>query len=120
MSWWEKLTKKRRGVYGSAEPPSGDCDHGAIHLRQGTAEFEGFVARGELEMKRDLKHGASHLANLLSYDPGQPEWIELLEQYLAAAGRNPEALFPRGDKLYFSTEAVRAYIWNKRGRLHDA
>src|SRR5262249_16731363 len=49
-----------------------------------------------------------------------PEWIELLEQYIAAAGRNPEGLIPRGDKLYFSTEGMRAYIWNKQGRLNDA
>lgn len=122
MSWWNKLTHKARGVFGSAPVPKaeGGCDHGAIHLRQGTAEFEWFVARGELEMNRDLKHGASHLANLLSYDPGNAEWVALLEQYLAAAGPDPEALIPRGDKLYFSTEAMRAYIWHKQGRLADA
>jgi tetratricopeptide (TPR) repeat protein len=122
MSWWQKLVNKARGVYGAATPagPHGGCDHGAIHLRQGTAEYEWFVARGELEMNRDLKHGAGHLANLLSYDPGNPEWVELLEKYLAAAGPDPEALIPRGDKLYFSTEAMRAYIWHKKGRLHDA
>src|SRR5262249_16833199 len=122
MSWWQKLVNKARGVYGAAAPAErhAGCDHGAIHLRQGTAEYEWFVARGELEMSRDLKHGASHLANLLSYDPGNPEWVELLEKYLAAAGPNPETLIPRGDKLYFSTEALRAYIWHKQGRLQDA
>ncbi|HKB40028.1 MAG TPA: tetratricopeptide repeat protein [Gemmataceae bacterium] len=123
MSWWKKLTNKARGVYGAPSPPpapEGGCDHGAIHLRQGTAEFEWFVARGELEMNRDLKHGAGHLANLLTYDPGYPEWIELLEQYLAAAGPDPESLIPRGDKLYYSTEGMRAYIWHKQGRLADA
>src|SRR5262249_39097756 len=79
-----------------------------------------FVARGELEMGRDLAHGAKHIANLLSYDPGYAEWIELLEQYLAAAGPDPEAYIPRGDKLFFSTEAMRAYIWHKAGRLEEA
>src|SRR5262245_21852773 len=123
MSWSKKLTNKARGLYGAPSPPpapEGGCDHGAIHLRQGTAEFEWFVARGELEMNRDLKHGAGHLANLLTYDPGYPEWIELLEQYLAAAGPDPESLIPRGDKLYYSTEGMRAYIWHKQGRLADA
>jgi tetratricopeptide (TPR) repeat protein len=125
MSWWKKLTYKAHGVYGSppATPPvapAGGCDHGAIHLRQGTAEFEWFVARGELETNRDLKHGASHLANLIAYDPANPEWLELLEKYLAAAGPDPEALIPRGDKLYYSTEGMRAYIWHKQGRLADA
>jgi tetratricopeptide (TPR) repeat protein len=123
MSWWEKLVNKARGVYGAetAGPAKGGCNHdGAIHLRQGTAEFEWFVARGELEMGRDIKHGASHLANLLSYDPGNPEWVDLLEKYLVAAGPDPETLIPRGDKLYYSTEAIRAYIWNKQGRRNEA
>jgi thioredoxin-like negative regulator of GroEL len=121
MSWWHNLTGKKRSVFGSAAPQNqGGCDHGAISLRQGTAEYEWFVARGELEMRRDLKHGASHLANLLSYDPGQRDWIELLEGYLHAAEPNPEALIPRGDKLYFSTEAMRAYLWHKQGRLVEA
>jgi tetratricopeptide (TPR) repeat protein len=120
MSWWDKLTTKTRGVYGGAKLPEGACDHGAISLRQGTAEFEWFVARSELELNRDLKHGAGHLANLLSYDPGHPEWIELLEGYLAKAGPDPETLIPRGEKLYYSTEAMRAYLWHKKGRLADA
>jgi tetratricopeptide (TPR) repeat protein len=121
MSWWDKLTTKTRGVFGSAAAPRGSgCDHGAITLRQETAEFEWFVARGELEVTKDLRHGAGHLANLLTYDPGEPEWVELLEQYLAAAGPDPESLIPRGDKLFYGTEAVRAYIWQKQGRLADA
>src|SRR5262245_43199185 len=123
MSWWKRLTSKPRGVYGGVGPeaiPGGGCDHEAIHLRQGTSEFEWFVARGELEMGRDLKHGASHLANLMTYDPGNAEWVELLEKYLAAAGPDPEALIPRGDKLYYGTEALRAYIWHRQGRLVEA
>ena len=35
-------------------------------------------------------------------------------------GPDRVALIPRGDKLYYSTEALRAYIWHKQGRLHDA
>jgi tetratricopeptide (TPR) repeat protein len=120
MSWWQRLTNKTRGVFGSAAPAAGGCDHGAITLRQGTAEFEWFVARAELDTTKNLRHGAGHLANLLTYDPAQPEWLDLLEQYLAAAGPDPESLIPRGDKLYYGTEAVRAYIWHRRGRLADA
>lgn len=121
MTWWKRLANKARGLLGSTtRVTEGGCQHDEIHLRQGTAEFEWFVARGELEMNRDLKHGASHLANLLSYDPGNREWIELLERYLAAAGVNPESLIPRGDQLYYTTEAVRAYIWHRQGRLEEA
>jgi hypothetical protein len=62
MSWWKRLVDKVRGVYGSPATPAseGSCEHGdAIHLSQGTAEFEWFVARGELEMSRDLRHQAT-------------------------------------------------------------
>jgi tetratricopeptide (TPR) repeat protein len=120
MSWWKKLFKKAGGDTDVGPPAAGGCDHGAIQLRQGTAEFEWFIARSELEISKNLPHGASHLANLLSFDPGRPEWVELLENYLAAAGPDPEALIPRADKLYYSTEAMRAYIWQKRGQLEEA
>jgi tetratricopeptide (TPR) repeat protein len=123
MSWWERLANKARGVYGSASGAKGHgdgCDHGVVHLRAGTAEFEWFVARGELETKNNLAHGASHLCNLLTYDPGYPEWIDLLEEYLAAGAPDPERLIPREEKLYYGTEAVRAYIWHRQGKLADA
>ena len=60
MNWWKTLVNKVRGVFGSsAKPAAGGCQHDAIQLRQGTAEFEWFVARGELEMHGDLRHGAA-------------------------------------------------------------
>src|SRR5688572_10545271 len=106
MSWWESLTNKPRGVFGGAAPEEqhgGGCDHSAIRLRQGTAEFEWFVARGEVETTKNLTHGAGHLANLLSYDPSRRDWIELLDRYLDAAQPDPETLIPRGQQLYYTT-----------------
>jgi len=121
MSWWKKLLKGSGGSSDPAQPvASGGCDHRHIELREGSAQFEWFVARGELEMGGDLSHGARHLANLLSFDPGNAEWIELLERYLAAGQPDPEALIPRGKKAYYTSEAMRAYIWHRQGRLADA
>lgn len=121
MSWLERLMRRVQRVFGMAARANGNgCQHNEIHLRQGSAEFECFVARGELESQGNLKHGAHHLANLLSLDPGNPEWIALLEQYLAAAGPDAERLIPREEKLYYSTEAMRAYIWYKQRRLEEA
>ena len=77
MSWWTKLRKK---LVGGGSGDGDGCHHDEIHLRQGTAAFEAFVAQGELESGGDLKHGAGHLANLLSYDPAHPQWLELLDQ----------------------------------------
>jgi tetratricopeptide (TPR) repeat protein len=119
MAWWQKLTGKARGVFGAPSSKE-ECDHSTISLRQGTAEFEWFVARAELESGNNLQHGAKHLANLLSYDPGRLEWIDLLKDYLRAAGPDPEALIPREEKPYCSTEAMRAYIYHEQGRLMEA
>lgn len=121
MSWWKKLLNRSKESAASSHPQDGDgCNHGEIQLREGTAEFEWFIARAELEAGSNLAHGASHLANLLSFDPGNPEWVELLERYLAAGEPDPESLIPRGEKAYYTTEAMRAFIWHRQGRLVDA
>ena len=56
---------------------------GTIQLREGSASFEWFIARAELEQNRDLHHGASHLAKLLMFDPANQEWLDLLDRYLS-------------------------------------
>ena len=121
MTWFGRLLGKRGGLWapGRSEavtPPGPDT----IQLREGSADFEWFIARAELDQHRDLKHGAAHLAKLLMFDPGNREWLDLLEQYLSVAGPDPENLIPRGKDLYASTEALRAYLWNRQGRLHEA
>lgn len=105
---------------GSAEPKdSGACDHSTISLREGSPDFELFIATLELESGGDLAHGARHLDKLLSFDPGNSEWLALLERYMDAVP-DIESLIPRGDELYYTTEALRAYLWLKKGRLTEA
>lgn len=49
---------------------AGACDgHPTVHFRQGTPEFEKFVAEQELQRGQNLKHGMCHLSNLISFDP---------------------------------------------------
>src|SRR5579883_1193110 len=121
MNWFKKWVKNTGEAGAATAEPSGSggCDHGAIELREGTADFEWFVARAELETKHNLAHGANHLSSLLSFDPGNKEWIELLEQYIAAEP-DVDALIPRKKELYYSTEAMRAYIWHKQGKFGEA
>lgn len=99
---------------------SSGCTHNEVQLRQGTPEFEFFIAKSMLDSGGDLTHGATHLANLLSFDPGNKDWIILLEKYIAASAPNPDSLIVESEERYFSTEAVRAYIWYRQGRLNDA
>jgi tetratricopeptide (TPR) repeat protein len=128
MAWWKRLLK------GSSDDPKpaeatktpathgngGGCDHGAIELRQGTVDFEWFIARAELEDRKNLAHGARHLADLLAFDPANREWRDLLDAYVAAAQPSLDALLPMDEKRYYASEAVRAYAWQKAGRLGDA
>lgn len=109
MNWFDKFK-------GNAN----DAEQDTIELRQGTAEFEWFTAKAELEQSGNLVHGASHLANLLTYDPAREEWLELLDEYLEAAAPNPESLFPESDEKYYGIEAIRAYIWYRNGEIDRA
>ena len=89
-------------------------------FHQNTAEYNYFIARGELERGDNLIHGMSHLAKLLSYDPICPEWLNLLERYLDNASENPESLLSEESRNYYAIEAVRAYIYAKQEKYLDA
>jgi len=94
---------------------------GELELKQGTAEFEYFVAKGELALpESNLAHGIVHLGNLLSFDPGCPEWMELLETYRERNQGDLEALLPNDEERYYATEAIRAYHYAKIGHLDEA
>lgn len=94
-------------------------DPSAHPLREDTAEFDYFVAEQALESGEDLKHGTHHLAQLLSFDPGRAEWLELAQGYLAATADRLDALIPT-EPRYATTEALRAYAWNAQGRTGEA
>src|SRR5262249_7511246 len=114
MSWLKKFQKRKSPLTEPSEETK------EAELRQGTAEFEEFVARGELASGSNLEHGANHLANLLNFDPGNQNWMALFEQYFERAGGELETFIPRGEKLYAATEAMRALIWHRQGRLDEA
>src|SRR5437667_7145943 len=121
MGWWSRLfggksgsassTGQGRAQAGQArrEPamapvpapvgghPSID-ERAALELREGSPEFDEFIARAELESGSNLPHGAEHLANLLIVDPAHPRWRELLQRYLAAAAQAPERLVAAGEQ----------------------
>ena len=91
-----------------------------FRFHQNTAEYNYFIARGELKRGGNLLHGMNHLAKLLTYDPSYPEWINLLERYLSLARENPESLLDEEHRNYYAIEAVRAYIYARQGRYLEA
>ena len=123
MVWWDRFLKDKK-----ADFPSQNSDDdvkkkkGTIHLREGTAEFELFMAQAELESGNNLAHGAKHLGYLLSFDPTNLEWLKLAEQYAQKAKSPIDAnLLPVTDEQrYYATEALRAWFWQYEGRLNDA
>ncbi|KAF1054302.1 MAG: hypothetical protein GAK43_00968 [Stenotrophomonas maltophilia] len=120
MSWWKNLFSRPAAAPTEtrATEPAGKTE---LNLRTGTAEFEAFIAYHEIDHGESLAHGAEHLANLLGYDPANPAWLALAERYAERAGQDADThLLPLGEKLYASTEALRAWLWARDGRLVDA
>ncbi len=93
----------------------------AVSLREGTPEMHYFVARGELASGENLRHGAAHLADLVAADPANREWLALIDAYDEKAGGIEPLLDPEpGHGRYYATEALRAYVWGRDGRVTDA
>ncbi|HBP19914.1 MAG TPA: hypothetical protein DEA08_19250, partial [Planctomycetes bacterium] len=118
-----------------------ELPEGALELREGSARFHEFIARATLDMPEEdahshehdhdhdhgpgcgdpLAHGFMHVCELLAYDPARPEWLELMERYLAAAGGDLARLLPEdGEDRYFASEAARALLFARAGRLREA
>src|SRR5439155_10747297 len=114
MSWLDRFLKRKSPL---TEPSTEDK---SVELREGSAELDEFAARAELDKGHNLTHGASHLANLLNFDPGNRDWMALFDQYFDKSNGDLETLIPRGETLYAATEAMRALIWQRHGRLADA
>lgn len=96
-----------------------------IHLREGTFELDLLVASGELEREEageggDLRHGVRHLADLLSFDPRRPEWLELAGRYATALGGDRLSVLEPGERRYFANEALRARWLAERGEVDEA
>jgi len=102
MSWLNTFLKRKSPL---TEPSTEDK---SVELREGSAEFDEFAARAELDKGQNLAHGASHLANLLNFDPGNREWMALFDQYVDKTNGDLEKLIPRGDKLFAATAKVMA------------
>ena len=120
MSLWSKVREAwGRNPGSNAAGTDQACDHGRVPHEPGTAEFELFVARKELA-QGNLEHGARHLAALLSYEPGNQEWLTLLEEYLRRVGEDESKLYPIKEKRYFAEEAVRAFVWARKGKWNEA
>lgn len=117
MAWLPKGMQNLRSMFTGRIKRTDET----VDMRDGTAEFELYVAKAEIENENgDLVHGFKHLCNLISYAPGHPDFVEILENYLDRLGDEPTAKLPREDRSFYTIEAARAYAYAKRGRLEDA
>lgn len=121
MNWLKKLLSLNAddGKVTSMESPAVPKAQ-TQELRQGSPEFDAFIANTTLESGGDLVHGAQHLAALLELDPARPDWRALIVRYAAAAGADTGTLISEQEERFASTEALRAYLWNLEGRRVDA
>ena len=64
MSWLKGLFG-RKNADKTQTTPENPAPKKEITLRQGSPEFDEFIARGTLDSGQNLAHGAQHLATLL-------------------------------------------------------
>ena len=121
MDLWSKARAALKRLQGGeAGKEAGQaCDHRNVPHQPGTPEFELFIAQGELK-SGNLQHGAHHLAQLISYDPSNRKWLDLLDEYLRRVGNDESKLLPIKEERYFAEEAVRAYSWAQKGQWKEA
>lgn len=118
MNWLRRLLRWFR----QQTLASGCCDgHPEVVFRQGTPEFEKFVAEAELSDGKNLKHGMLHLSNLISFDPYRTDWCQLLAGYYDAAQGDLSVLMDDVDgERYYTIEAARAWFLNHEGKTAEA
>lgn len=120
MKWLKNLiSREEQASAAEAATPQAEAGNPRT-LRPGTPQFHLSLAEAVLKQGKELDQGAQHLARLLAFDPTRPEWLALIERYAKAARWNTDSLVPDQEPRHFSTEALRAYFWQMRGRTIDA
>ena len=93
---------------------SGSC----AHRTDLTPEEDIAIAETEY-VRGDLVHAAYHTGCALSRDPNRKEWRAVLEK-ISDVAPDPLQLAPVGEKNYFATMAVRAYLLHRLNRRDQA
>ncbi|MEP7119544.1 MAG: tetratricopeptide repeat protein [Byssovorax sp.] len=68
----------------------------------------------------EIAGAAAHLARALARDVGRREWLIFLDEIVQAGGLDPDTIAPLGERPYFATVAVRAYVLARRRDLTAA
>lgn len=68
----------------------------------------------------DVAAAAAHLARALAHDVGRREWLIFLDEIVQAGELDPDTIAPLGERPYFATVAVRAYVHARRRDLTTA
>ena len=84
-----------------------------------TPDQEVLAARAALAAG-EIAAAAAHLARAMAHDVGRREWLIFLDEIVTAGGLDPDTIAPLGDKPYFATVAVRAYVLARRRDLTTA
>lgn len=68
----------------------------------------------------DIPAAAAHLARALAHDVGRREWLIFLDEIVQAGEIDPDKIAPLGERPFFATVAVRAYVIARRRDLTTA
>ena len=68
----------------------------------------------------DIPDAAAHLARALAHDVGRREWLIFLDEIVEAGEIDPDKVAPLGERPFFATVAVRAYVLARRRDLTTA
>lgn len=117
MGWLSRILGRKPVV--SARDGASPYRGKDVQLREGSPEFDLFIAQATLDVGENLPHGAQHLANLLQLDPARAEWRALVDRYVVAARPDIDSLVPDQEPRHASSEALRAYLWQLQGRTED-
>ncbi len=68
----------------------------------------------------EIAAAAAHLARALAHDVGRREWLIFLDEIVEAGKIDPDTIAPLGERPFFATVAVRAYVIARRRDLTTA
>ena len=121
MGWWQRKDDlSKSGSPGDAQVHDYPPPIAAAMAKSERSPAEDVAIARFFLKRKDLRLALHYLSLAIALEPGKLEWIEALDDWIAAAGEDVMQYFPPQDPQFTADSSVHAYVLAVQGEFQPA